>query len=149
MPKGRHATEEEGALPRRVFVDSSGWIAFFSARDQYHSAADQLFRSAIAREIPLITTNLILAEVHRLILFRAGTRAAARVLDRIEASSRVSIEFPSQAHHRAARVWLDRLADEPVTYTDAVSFAVMESLRCRTALSFDRHFLVAGFSLWK
>jgi len=30
-----------------------------------------------------------------------------------------------------------------------VSFAVMTARRCRTALSFDRHFQTAGFDLWR
>lgn len=35
-----------------------------------------------------------------------------------------------------------------LTYTDAVSFAVMDALRCTVALTFDHDFLVAGFSRW-
>jgi predicted nucleic acid-binding protein len=46
------------------------------------------------------------------------------------------------------RAWLDRLANHAITYTDAVSFAVMEALRCTAALTFDHDFLAAGFSRW-
>ena len=95
-----------------------------------------------------MTTNLIMAEVHRLLLFRAGIAPASRALDRIESSSSVSIEFPVEAHHRVARGWLDRLAGHAISYTDAVSFAIMEAVNCRTALAFDRDFILAGFALW-
>jgi len=108
-----------------------------------------MFQAAVAQRTALLTTNLVVAEVHRLLLFRAGPQAAARALDRFEASPLVTIEFATEAHHRAARTWLTRLGDQVLTYTDAVSFAVMESARCRVALSFDRDFLVAGFSLWR
>lgn len=108
-----------------------------------------MFRRAVAQRTSLLTTNLVLAEVHRFLLFRAGARAAARALGRLESSERVTIEFATVAHHRAARAWLDRLADHAISYTDAVSFAVMEATRCRTALSFDHDFLLAGFSLWE
>jgi predicted nucleic acid-binding protein len=30
-----------------------------------------------------------------------------------------------------------------------MSFAVMESTRCRDAMTFDRHFALAGFRLWR
>src|SRR2546427_530705 len=52
-------------------------------------------------------------------------------------------------HHCGAPERLGRLVDRPVSYTDVVIFAVMTARRCRTALSFDRHFQIAGFELWR
>src|SRR5262249_7206601 len=114
-----------------------------------HAEADRLIRLDVVRRIRLVTTNLILAEVHRLLLHRTGSRIAATMLDRIDSSPLVRIEFATVDHHRAARRWLERLADQRITYTDALSFAVMEALRCRIAISFDRDFVVAGFRLWQ
>jgi len=99
--------------------------------------------------VPLITTNLVIAETHRLTLFRAGIDPARRALDLLDASPSVTIRVPGAAEHRAARQWLTRLAPRPVTYTDAVSFAVMEQSRCRRVLGFDHDFIAAGFTLWQ
>ena len=140
--RGKKTIESRGA----ALIDSGAWIALFSARDQHHIEAERLFREAIAGQAPLLTTNLVVAEVHRLLLFRAGQRAAAAALDRIEASPRVRIEFATDAHHQAARTWVEKLAPHPVTYTDAVSFAMMESVGCAEALSFDNDFVIAGFT---
>ena len=131
-----------------VLVDSGAWIALFSARDQHHVEADDLFRRAVRERVPLLTTSLVLAEVHRLLLFRAGTRAAATALDRIESSTSVRIVFPTASHHATARAWLSRLADQRITYTDAMSFAVIESAPCVGVLGFDRDFAIAGFRFW-
>lgn len=146
MPSRRHRTAR--AAPARLFVDSGAWIALRSQRDQHHAEADSLFREALARRIPLVTTNLVLAETHRLTLFRAGARAALHGLERVDASNSVTVHFPTAAEHAAARRWLERLAPHPITYTDAVSFAVMQALRCTAALTFDQDFLVAGFERW-
>jgi predicted nucleic acid-binding protein len=135
--------------PGRLFVDSGAWIALRSRRDQYHAEADRLFRAALSRRIPLFTTNLVLAEVQRLTLFHAGVQPTLRLLDRIEASRRVTVHFASPEHHAAARRWLERLAPRPVTYADAISFSVMEQLGCRHVLAFDQDFAVAGFELWQ
>jgi uncharacterized protein len=135
--------------PRRLFVDSGAWIALRSRRDQRHAEADRLFREALRRRIPLATTDLVLAELHRLTLFRAGVLPALRALDRIDQSPSVTVHFAAAEHHAAARRWLERLAPHPITYTDAVSFAVMEGLRCRHALAFDHDFTAAGFELWR
>ncbi len=135
--------------PDRLFVDTSAWIALTSPRDQYHRDADLRFGRAIEREIPLITTNLVLAEAHRFLLFRAGPRLALTALDRIGASRRLTLHFADASHHRAAHGWLVRLSDQQITYTDAVSFAVMTSTKCRALLGFDHDFVVAGFTLWR
>ena len=131
----------------RLFVDSGAWIALRSRRDQHHAAADRAFRAAIERRIPLVTTNLIVAEIYRLTLFRAGREPALRALERIDASPSVTVHFATSADHVAGRRWLERLA-RPVTYTDAVSFAVMEATKCSHVLGFDADFEAAGFELW-
>lgn len=138
----RRSRVRAGAL----FVDSGGWIAFFSARDQHHREADALFRQAAEKRTPLITTNLVIAEVHRLLLHRAGTRIAAAALDRICQSDLVEIVFTDEALHQQARAWLARLGDQTITYTDAASFAVMQRRGCKLALTFDRDFVIAGFA---
>ena len=148
MRKSQFRRTGGGAGQDSVYVDTSAWIAFFSARDQNHAEAERLFREAIGQKVALITTNLVLAEVHRLILHRVGAGAAGLALDRIESSALVAIVFASGDQHGAARSWLARLMGHPVTYADAVSFAVIEDLRCIGFLSFDSNFLRAGFRPW-
>jgi uncharacterized protein len=148
LPRRRHRTEPVVA-PARLFVDSSAWIALESQRDQHHGQADRLFREALSRRVPMLTTSLVVAETHRLTLFRAGVQPALHVLELIDASPSVTIHFPTADDHAAARRWLDRLRPRPVTYTDAVSFAVMESAGCGQVLSFDQDFVAAGFAFWR
>jgi predicted nucleic acid-binding protein len=148
LPSRRHRIAR-AAAPARLFVDSGAWLALRSRRDQHHADAERLFHEAIARRIPLLTTNLVLAETHRLTLFRVGIEPALRALERIDASARVTIHFSTQDDHVAARRWLQRLMPRPITYTDAVSFAVMAAHRCREVLGFDQDFVAAGFARWR
>ena len=148
MPSRRRPTGPPAAPPG-LFVDSSAWIALRSQRDQHHDEADQLFRDAIARRVPLLTSNLIIAETHRLTLFRAGVQAARRFLELVDESPSVRVHFPTAADHAAARDWLARLGPRPVTYTDAVSFAIMEGTGCGHALTFDQDVAAAGFAIWR
>jgi predicted nucleic acid-binding protein len=128
-----------------VFVDSGPWIALTSRRDGRHADADRLFRVAIARRIALVTTDLVVAEAHRLLLYRAGGAAARAFVDRIDRSPSLRLEFITPARHARACDWLVKLADQVITYTDAVSFAVVEATRCGAVLTFDDDFVVAGF----
>ena len=131
----------------RVFVDSSAWLAFFSARDDNHANAVALLQRAVADRTSLITTSLVLAEVHRLVLHRVGIRAAAAVLGAIDGSTHLGLVFPDREHHQAARKWLEKLSDQVITYADAMSFAVMQAERCSAAATFDRDFVIAGFEV--
>jgi predicted nucleic acid-binding protein len=148
LPRRRPRTERVAA-PGRLFVDSSAWIALRSRRDQHHGEADRLFREAITRRVQMFTTSLVLAETHRLTLFRMGVQPALRALEMIDASPSVTIHFPTADDHAGARRWLDRLRPRPVTYADAVSFAVMEAAGCGQVLGFDQDFIVAGFAFWR
>lgn len=147
MPSRTRHTEPAAA--ERLFVDSGAWIALRSRRDQHHVEADRLFRAAIERRIPLVTTNLVIAETHRLTLFRAGLVAAAKALERIDASPSVSLHFATPADHAAARTWIERLAPRPISYADAVSFGVIERTECSHVLGFDEDFAAAGFEMWR
>ena len=147
MPSRPQRTAHADA-PARLFVDSGAWIALRSRRDQHHTEADRLFREAIRQRLPLVTTNLIIAEIHRLTLFRAGLEPASRILDRIGASPSTSVHFATARDHEEARGWLERLSPRAITYTDAVSFAVMAGAKCKHVLGFDEDFVAAGFELW-
>jgi predicted nucleic acid-binding protein len=147
----RHPARRAGpaAGHGRLFVDSGAWLAFFSARDANHAAAVTLFQRAVEGRAALITSSLVVAEVHRLVLHRVGIRAAAAVLGAIDGSAHLRLVFPNREHHLAARRWLQKLADQVITYTDAMSFAVMDAERCAAAMTFDRDFVVAGFDVWR
>src|SRR5262249_5277633 len=90
LPSRRHRIARA-----RLFVDSGAWIALRSRRDRHHAEADRLFREALTRRVPLITTNLVIAETHRVTLFRAGIEPARRALDLLDASQSVTIRFPA------------------------------------------------------
>jgi uncharacterized protein len=148
LPSRRRGTASAGG-PRHLFVDSGPWIALAYADDAKHAEANGLFRAALARRIRLLTTSLVVAECHHWLLFRTGIRPARAFLSHLDSSAALTIEFPTAEHHRAGEAWLTRLADQRITYTDAVSFAVMRALGCSTAMSFDHDFVVAGFRLWQ
>jgi predicted nucleic acid-binding protein len=43
--------------------------------------------------------------------------------------------------------WLARYPDQPFSFTDAVTFALMRRERIRDAFAYDHQFVVAGFRL--
>jgi predicted nucleic acid-binding protein len=77
------------------------------------------------------------------------TREGATTSYTLTSSRDVRVEHTTASLHASAVVFLDKLADQPVTYADAMSFAIMKALRCSVALTFDQHFAMAGFTMWR
>jgi predicted nucleic acid-binding protein len=118
-----------------------------SASDRRHQQVEAEFASVAQRGARLVTTSLVLAEVQRLVLFRAGRRAALVALTRIGESREVAVVFPVREDHESACAWLARRDDQDISYTDAMSFAIMQREGIRKVLTLDRDFWIAGFDV--
>ncbi len=129
----------------KIFVDASAWIAVVWNGDQHHAAAAAEYRRLVSASIPLVTTNLVVAEAHALIRRDGGHARAMRFLESLRTTTRVErIYSDADLELRAERL-LAQFADQAFSFADAVSFAVMRERNMTEAFAFDRHFLAAGF----
>ncbi len=128
---------------RPVFVDSSFWIALSLEPDEHHRHAVALLRDLVGRQ--LVTSNHIRGETWTYLRRKRGHRQATSVLDLLNRTRRLRIEFVGEQLEREALRWLRRHDERPYSFVDATSFAVMRSLKIREALAFDGDFAAAGF----
>lgn len=136
-------------MSRALFLDTSGWFAALSPRDQYHARAAPHYRKLLqSGRTPLVTTNLVVAEMHALLARRAGDEVGVRFLDRLHADAAHVVLWVTRALERGAvDRWLRPFAGRGFSLTDAVSFEVMRSEEIASAFTFDHHFSDAGFAL--
>lgn len=133
---------------RLVLVDTGAWLAFFHRRDQHHDDAVPTFQSLREARRELVVTDLILAELHLHLLRGFGPTVAREYLRTIKSDPLVAEYYADADLQRAAfSDWLQRYADQTFSFTDAVSFAVMEAQGISTAFAFDEHFRIAGFKV--
>ena len=131
---------------RRVFVDSSAYLALLDTNDEHHrEAIDTVQELAVAR-YRQFTTNVLLIESHALILSVLGRGRAAQFLKDMEESNTVVIRARAADEERAKQI-LFQYTDKAFSFADAISFAVMERLTIRLAFTFDRDFAQYGFSV--
>jgi predicted nucleic acid-binding protein len=131
---------------RRVFVDSSVYLALLDTDDEHHSEATQLLRQLAQARYRQFTTNVLLIESHALILSVLGRARAARFLSDMEESNTVVIRVRAADEERAKQI-LFQYDDKDFSFADAISFAVMERLDIRLAFAFDRDFAQYGFTV--
>ena len=132
---------------RVLFVDTSAWYALVNAAHRDHDAVAGELRRQIRSGTRVVTTNLVVAETHALLLRRAGHRAALAFLESDgQSPNRVATITPERT---AAAIghWIESFSDQPFPLADAASFVVMTELGIRDALTLNHHFAVAGFAM--
>ena len=129
-----------------LFLDTSGWFAALSPRERGHSIARDAYASAASGGAQLMTTALVIAEMHALMLRWREPKSAARFLTlALESGTHIVVAPDAELLGAALDGWVRRFADQRFSLCDAVSFEVMRRDRLRKALTFDRHFRTAGF----
>lgn len=128
------------------FVDTSAWYPIVDRGHADHERLAAQLRERIASAATLVTTNLVLAESHALIMRRIGRDVARGFLSRVRAAPHVIVYSDAELEAEAERNWLSPFDDQDFSLTDAVSFAVMTRREIPEALTLDRHFTTAGFS---
>ena len=130
-----------------LFVDTSAWFALADHRTLGRDNVERAFAQRLSRGVRIVTTNLVVAETHALLLRRLSHRAALTFVTSVVIAPTVVVMSSSALDERAKVDWLVRYDDQPFSFTDAVSFAVMRERKMREALTLDHHFATAGFDM--
>jgi predicted nucleic acid-binding protein len=130
---------------REIFLDTSGLYALVDRKDAHHPAAREVVERLLRAGRRFVATDYILAETVNLANARSGTRVAVRVLDLMEQSAGIRIEWVAQSRFDLTKAFFRKHADHDYSFTDCTSFVVMRELRLSQALTTDRHFPEAGF----
>jgi predicted nucleic acid-binding protein len=131
---------------RRTFVDSSGYLALLDLDDDHHDEAVAIVDRLANERYRQYTTNAVMIKAHALIFSALGIGPATRFLQRLEAGSTVIVGVRAADEQRTKQL-IYRNSDRSFSFTDAISFVVMERLRIDLAFAFDRHFVQYGFTL--
>jgi predicted nucleic acid-binding protein len=130
---------------REIFVDTSGLYALVDRKDARHPAARTVVERLLRGGRRFVATDYILAETVNLANARSGTRVAIRVLDLIEQSAGIRIEWIGTSRFDLTKAFFRKHADHQYSFTDCTSFVVMRELKLSQALTTDQHFSQAGF----
>ncbi len=128
-----------------VFLDTGYLIALEASDDQNHAAARQHWRGLSRRLPPLITTSLVFSEVVTFFNTRGQHAKAVELGNMLLESPAVELIHADELLLLSAWDWFQQYADKSFSLADCVSFVVMRQRSLEQALTFDRHFIQAGF----
>lgn len=131
-----------------VFADASAWVASGNPKEEHHQEARETRIRLLDDGAMLVTTNLVLAEVHALVSRARRGAAGLELLDVVYADPQYAVVHADRDLESAATDrWLRVFRDRAFSLCDAVSFEVMRREGIRQAFTLDHHFAVAGFQM--
>jgi predicted nucleic acid-binding protein len=132
-----------------IFIDTGAFLGRYLASDQHHKSAKAIWNKILIARERRLTSNFVLNETFTLLARRASYKFAAETARIIYASGTLEILRPDGPAERAALNWFEKFADQHVSFTDCVSFALMREAGIQMAFSFDSHFERAGFKQFR
>ena len=130
-----------------TFIDTSGIYSILVRRDRMHGRA-VAFMARAARDCRrFVTTDYVLDESVTLLKARGYGRLVAPLFESIDASTAIRIEWTTPERFRETRAFCLRHSDRTWSFTDCLSFVVMQSHGLPAALTSDTHFEQAGFRI--
>lgn len=130
---------------RELFVDTSAWYPIVVSDHPQHARLAGALRARVEHGVKVVTTSLILAETHALLLRRVSRDVALRFAETVAQPPNDIVPCSAELETMARTQWLTRFADQRFSLADGVSFAVMTQRGITQALTLDQHFATAGF----
>jgi len=125
-----------------IFVDTSFFIALLDPQDQNHSRAVEALEEFKGQRLSdqLLTTNNVVLEAITVARYEVGHALAVRAGQMLYEEKLARLHRTTAEDEAAGFAYLRKYDDKEYSAVDCLSFAVMERLGVREALSFDSDF---------
>ena len=132
---------------KTYFADTSYWLALELGDDQNHKAALEHWQNLVKTNFAIATTSYIFDETITYLNSRNHHEKAVEVGENILLSP--TVEFIHVDENLFFEGWtmFQKYQDKRYSLTDCISFVVMKQKELSIALTFDKHFVQAGFNV--
>ncbi|MCD6398035.1 MAG: PIN domain-containing protein, partial [Spirochaetaceae bacterium] len=131
-----------------IYIDTGAFIARHLKRDQYNETAVTGWKDLQTKNERYFTSNFVLDETFTLLGRRAGYKFAYQRARNIYLSDTITILRPDRETEIKALDLFEKYSNLEVSYTDCISFVLMSRNRIDRVFSFDKHFEIAGFTIF-
>ncbi len=124
-----------------IFLDTGFLFGLVSTKDEHHNRVVEVFSTFKGARLSdeLLTTNHVIAETITLTR-KLGHEKAAKLGERLYSEKLARIHWTTPDEEREAFEYFKRHRDQVYSFTDCLSFVVMEKLDIREALAVDSDF---------
>ncbi len=131
----------------KLFVDTGAYLSYFHKRDHYHKKSVDMWKY-VTQTNPhiLVTTHHVIDEFATLLGRKKNYQYAAEKIRNIFNSDCI-VERTNETDERQALKLFEKYADQKISFTDCLSFIVMQQKNIQKVFTFDKHFEYAGFRI--
>ena len=129
---------------RRVFVDTSAFVALRNPAEREHEPARRALRELVAQRAGLFTSNYVFSETYTALLVRVNRAEAIEWGRRFHAGTAIELIRADDEIEDDAWSILEQHADKRWSHVDATSFALMAREGVDEAFSLDANFAQRG-----
>ncbi|MFW0860311.1 MAG: type II toxin-antitoxin system VapC family toxin [Dehalococcoidia bacterium] len=131
------------------FVDTSAFYAYKDPSDQHHAQAISFMEGVRQNpNVRLITSNFIIDETLTLVRMKLGHKPAVQLGEQIRSSRIIEVIQANKAIEEQAWQIFVKYGDKDYSFTDCVSFAIMDARALTKAFTFDKHFAQHGLPMY-
>lgn len=129
---------------RRVFVDTSAFVALRNRAEEEHETARDALRELLSAGAFLFTSNYVFAETYTALLVRVGRDEAVRWGRAFREGTAIELVRSDEEVEEATWAILESHGDKGWSYVDANAFALMEKEDVGEAFTLDVNFRQRG-----
>ena len=130
-----------------IFLDTGYIIALEASDDQNHKASLQHW-SFFSKNLPILfTTSYIFNETVTFFNNRGHHQKSVEIGTNLLKSLSIRFTHVDQALFQEGWTYFKKHSDKTYSLTDCISFVLMKRLAIKAALTFDNHFIQAGFKV--
>jgi len=129
-------------VTNRIVIDTLFVVALINRRDQYHQQALDLVEQFEGH--PLLVTDAVLLEIGNA-WARGYKQEAVAIIEQFLAAEEVEVVHLTPRLFAQGFTLYKSHQDKAWGFVDCVSFIVMREAGVHQALTFDQHFVQAGF----
>ena len=133
---------------RRLFVDTSAFVALRNRSEREHEPVRRALASLIAQPVGLFTSNYVVAETYTAFLVRVSRSEAIESGRRFREGEAIEVVRVDEEVEEDAWQILEVHEDKRWSYVDATSFALMDREATAEAFTFDHHFVERGLRVY-
>lgn len=130
---------------KTYFADTSYWLALELSNDQNHQKALTHWQNLAKASFRIVTTSYIFDETVTYLNSRNHHEKAVEVGENILLSPTIELVHIDENLFFEGWTLFQKHQDKRYSLTDCISFVVMKQSELKTALTFDKHFVQAGF----
>jgi predicted nucleic acid-binding protein len=132
-------------MSRLIFADTSAIVAKLLEGERHHAAAKRALRDLLQDGRRFLTTDYVFDEMVTRVRSLAGHAASIEAGSYVLESAVIEVLEVDRGLRDSAWGKYKRYREHALSFTDCVSFAVMDKYKIKDAFTFDLDFVKVGY----